>query len=210
MDDALAREADRRGVPVLRLALLDTLPGADGARFLKWLRSPPDGAAVAWTSRRAGERLAAIALPRSRDALAPLPLLALGAESAAPARDAGLPVETPPDGDGAAAFAEWIARRRADRKLRCVAFLHGDKALSALPDGLRAAGIDVAPFEVYRTRFLSPDVRKLKSALEAGGDVAIAYFSPSGVDALERLLPASRSSGTRDTSCPAARRRTAR
>jgi uroporphyrinogen-III synthase len=188
-DDALASEAKGRGGSVLRLPLLETLPGGDGEAFLEWLESRPEGAAVAWTSRRAAEGLVALVGSRARGALSRIPLFALGAESAAPARDAGLPVETPPNGGGAAALAEWIAGKHADRKISSVAFLHGDKALPALPDGLRRAGLGVASFELYRTRYLSPDVRALRSALEAGGNVRVAFFSPSGVDALERLLP---------------------
>jgi len=190
LDDALALEAKRRGVSLLRLSLLETLPGAGRARFLEWLRSPPSGAAVAWTSRRAAEALVALAAREQRAALERVTLFAAGAESAAPARDAGLTVDVPERGDGAAALAGWIARRRAARGVARVAMLHGDKTLPTLEDGLRKAGVPVDAFELYRTRFLAPDLRVLAEAIVNGGTIAVTYYSPSGVDALEGALPA--------------------
>lgn len=189
VDSALAGEAERLGVRVLRLRLLETERGSDGDRFLEWMKRPPAGAAIAWTSKRAAETLAGLVLPHARETLARISLFTLGSESAAPIREAGLTVEVCPDGEGAASLADWILLRRADRAVACVAFLHGDKALPKLPETLRRAGVDVQGFELYRTRFLSPDVSALAAALAAGTPVAAAVFSPSGVEALERLLP---------------------
>lgn len=187
-DDEIARAAERAGVTLLRLSLLQTEPGSDGDRFLQWLGKPPAGAAIAWTSKRAAEILSTIALPGARETLTKLPLFALGSDSAAPIRDAGLAVEVPREGEGAAVLAEWILRHRAERGIVRVAFLHGDKALPALPDSLREAGVEVESFEIYRTSYLSPPVTALTDALQAGSAVEIAFFSPSAVDALERLL----------------------
>jgi uroporphyrinogen-III synthase len=197
-DDALARGAVERGYEVARLALLASEGGGDSDRFLAWLAHPPEGAALAWTSRRAAEVIEAIALPRHRDALASMPLFAVGAESAAPIRAAGLAVTTPPDvSPGAKRLAALIARAAPGgiasaspprTAISRVAFPHGDKALPDLPEALAAAGIGVEPFEVYRTRFLSPDVSAIERAVEAGRLAAVAYFSPSGVESLERLL----------------------
>ena len=188
LDDALAREAKRLGWSVLRLGLLATDPGPDRGRFLEWLEGPTPDAAIAWTSRRAAQALVEIALPGSRQALARVPLFALGEESAAPAKSAGLPVEVCPGARGAASLAEWIVRRDGDRRVARVAFLHGDKARSTLPDALRSAKIEVMPFELYRTRYLAPDVRELAAALREAQPVAVAFLSPSGMDALEQLL----------------------
>jgi uroporphyrinogen-III synthase len=188
-DDALAHEADRLGWSVLRLPLLATEPGPDRSRLLGWLEGPPPGAAIAWTSRRAAEAQVEIALPRFRETLARLPLFALGEESAAPMRDAGMKVEISRGGEGAATLADWILRRRDALGIARVAFLHGDKALPTLPNALRAASLEVTSFELYQTRFLSPDVVDLTAALEAGWPVTAAFWSPSGVEALERLLP---------------------
>jgi uroporphyrinogen-III synthase len=187
-DAALASEAERLGWSVLRPRLLETEPGSDRGRFLDWLRAPAPDASIAWTSRRAAAALAELALPRFQESLARMPLFALGEESAAPMREAGIVVEVCPDERGAATLANWILLRRDALGIARVAFLHGDKALPTLPNGLRAAKLEVVPFELYRTRFLSPDVGKLKAGLEAGRPVTAAFWSPSGVEALERLL----------------------
>jgi uroporphyrinogen-III synthase len=187
-DGPLAKEAERLGWSVLRLPLLATEPGTGRTPFLQWLENAPRGAAIAWTSRRAAEALAEIALPRFREVLARIPLLALGEESAAPVRHAGVAVEVSPGGAGAATLGEWIVRRRDALEIARVAFLHGDKALPTLPDALRSANLEVIRFELYRTRFLSPDAGAIAAALQNGSRVAVAFSSPSGVEALERLL----------------------
>jgi uroporphyrinogen-III synthase len=187
-DAALASEAGRLGWSVFRLRLFETEPGSDRERFLDWLKAPAPDASIAWTSRRAAAALAEIALPRFQETLARMPLFALGKESAAPMRDAGIVVEVCPGGRGAATLADWIVRRRDALGIARVAFLRGDKALPTLPDALSAAKLEVASFELYRTRFLSPDVGELTAGLEAGRPVTAAFWSPSGVEALERLL----------------------
>jgi len=63
------------------------------------------------------------------------------------------------------------------------------RALPDLRDGLASGGIRVSATEVYRTRFLDADVSGLTTWLAKDGPVAAAFFSPSGVAALERLLP---------------------
>lgn len=188
MDALLAREAERLCWSVLRLPLLATEPGPDRGRFLDWVEAPPPGASIAWTSRRAAEALTEMALPRLRGTLERTPLFALGEESAAPVRDAGMRVEFPPRGAGAASLADWILGRRDALGIARVAFLHGDKALPTLPNALRAGKLEVRAFEIYRTRFLAPDVGAVIAALQAGTPVTVAFYSPSGVEALERLL----------------------
>jgi uroporphyrinogen-III synthase len=188
MDARLAAEAERLGWSVLRLSLLATEPGPDRARFLDWLQTPPPGSVIAWTSRRAAEALAEIALPRFRETLARMALFAVGEESAAAIRGAGFTVDFLSSGGGAAALADWILVHRDSLGIARVAFLHGDKALPTLPDALRAAKLEMTSFELYRTRFLSPDVRELTAAVETGRPVTLAFWSPSGIVALERLL----------------------
>lgn len=185
-DEALA--AKRGGITVLQLPLLETEPGPDGGRMVAWLGDAEEGAAVAWTSRRAGEELVRLAVPGRRDSLSRRPLFAVGDESAAPLRDTGFKVEVPVHAEGAAALAGWMIRRQAEGAFVRVAFLRGDKSLPTLPDSLRRAGIPVQEWEVYRTRFASPDVAPLERALAAGSAVLVAFYSPSGVEALERLL----------------------
>ena len=43
-------------------------------------------------------------------------------------------------------------------------------------------------FEVYRTRLASPDTGEVTRALATDRLRAVAYFSPSAIEALERLL----------------------
>lgn len=182
------RAAERGGVTVLQLALLRTEPGRDGGRLREWLNDA-EGSAVAWTSKRAGEALTRLALPARRDSLSRLSLFAVGPESAAPLRAVGFKVEVPVRAEGASALAGWMIRRRTENGFGCVAFLRGDKALPTLGNSLRRAGIPVDEFEVYQTGFQSPNVAPLTDALRSGTEVVVAFYSPSGVEALERLLP---------------------
>ena len=189
-DQALRASAEGLGFRTLALPLLATEPGRDRARFEARVGGEigPD-TAIAWTSRRAGEAFAAMAAaPATRARIARVPLFAVGAESAAPAREAGFGVETPEDDAGATALAAHMIGRRGRLGFDRALFLHGDRALPDLPDALRRAGIEVEPYEVYRTRFLAADAGPLEDALSTGAPVAVACFSPSGIEALERLL----------------------
>ncbi len=192
-DDMLAGEAQSLGFRVRRVSLLEISPGADAERLADRIAAAyaPGETGIAWTSRRAAAALATL-LPFFKGFLQMLsvPLYAVGAESAALLRKRGVTVHTPEEGLGASHLARFIAERAETDHVRRVIFLHGDRALPDLPEGLRATGIDVTEIEVYRTRFLSPDVSDLESALRGGAAVVAAFFSPSGIEALERLLSA--------------------
>jgi uroporphyrinogen-III synthase len=124
-------------------------------------------------------------LPRHPDRIRALRLFALGTESAGPLVRAGLPVEIPEDPSDARRLAAHLSGQSG---VHSVAVLHGDRALPDLREGLRAAGIPVEAFEVYRTRFADADVAEVHRALERGRVAAAAFMSPSGAEALERLL----------------------
>ena len=114
VDDGLARSAAGYGYRVNRVALLATEPGAYAARLSDWvLSSQPPGTALAWTSRRAAEALVRTLSDWSRAALNKMPLYALGMESAAPARQAGLAVRSPEKALGASQLAKYIEIGRA-------------------------------------------------------------------------------------------------
>ncbi len=186
-DDVLAARASALGFMVLRVPLFTTEPGVDSPAIARRLAVVGDGVAVAWTSRRAAEALAR-ALTGSRRGLDRVPLYALGEESAAPMRRAGYTPLTAGETLGAAGLAQFILNRAQEDGVRCVLFLRGDRSLPDLPSGLKAGGIEVFSLEVYRTRFLEADVEGLKTWLRNGDPVAAAFFSPSSVLALERLL----------------------
>lgn len=187
VDDALALQAAGMGFTVIRESLLETEPGVDAPGLADHLAALPEGSGLAWTSRRAAEALAEV-LPRLRARLAGTPLYAVGEESAAPVRRAGLLPQVPPEPLGAAELARFIASRASKDGLRRVIFLHGNRSLPDLPNALREMGIPVEFLEVYRTRFLAPDFGGLEEALRSGATVLVAFFSPSGVEAFERLL----------------------
>jgi uroporphyrinogen-III synthase len=187
-DDGLVRAAEGEGCDVARIELFETRPGAQLAALEPWLASPPSDAALAWTSRRAAARLAEIALPRHREVLERLPLFAVGEESAMPLTTAGLAVETPTGGLGAGHLAEHLVERAPELGIRRVVFLHGDRALSDLPDALARAGIPVERLEVYRTAYLAADLAPLMHAIDARRPCVVAFYSPSGIAGLERLL----------------------
>lgn len=186
-DDALAARASALGFVVLRVPLYTTEPGVDSPGIARRLAVVGDGVAVAWTSRRAAESLARAMTGPGRE-LERVPLYALGEESAAPMVRAGYTPLTPGEGLGAAGLAQFILNRAQQDGIRCVLFLRGDRSLPDLPNGLKAGGIDVFSLEVYRTRFLEADVEGLVTWLRKGDPVAAAFFSPSSVAALERLL----------------------
>ena len=187
VDDALAIDAEASGYVVIRESLLATEPGADTRWLEQHLDEIPEGTGLAWTSRRAAESLVG-ALPSLRRPLARVPMYAVGQESALPLRNAGFSPHVPADPNGAAELARFIASRAAADRLKRVIFLHGNRALPDLPDGLRALGIEMEFLEVYRTRFQPADLGGLEIALREGTPVIAAFFSPSGVDAFERLL----------------------
>jgi len=186
-DDALAARASALGFMVLRVPLFTTEPGVDSPAIARRLAIVGDGVGIAWTSRRAAESLAR-ALSGHRRGIERIPLYALGEESAAPIRRAGYTPLTPAEGMGASELAQFILGRAAQDGVRCVLFLRGDRSLPDLPNGLKAGGIDVFSLEVYRTRLLEANVEGLTTWLRKGDPVAAAFFSPSGVLALERLL----------------------
>ncbi|HLQ67536.1 MAG TPA: uroporphyrinogen-III synthase [Candidatus Limnocylindrales bacterium] len=189
-DDGVVRAAEEEGCEVTRLALFETRPGTQAAAFTEWLGGPAAGTALAWTSRRAAALLAEAALPAHRDVLERLPLFAVGEESAGPITASGLPVSVPRTGLGASHLAAHLIEQAPALGIRRVAFLHGDRALSDLPDSLARAGIPVDRFEVYRTAYLPADPSPLTRALHARRSCVIAYYSPSAIAGLERLLDA--------------------
>jgi uroporphyrinogen-III synthase len=186
-DDALEAEAEARGFAVVRESLLATEPGVDAPSLSERLLGLGDGTAIAWTSRRAGDELARAIHTKEKKKLEGVPLYALGEETAAPLRRVGFTPLTP-ESLGASELARFIADRAASDGVHRVLFLHGNRSLPDLPDGLKARGLEVEFLEVYRTRFLAADLGGLQVAIEEGSPIMAAFFSPSGVEALERFL----------------------
>jgi uroporphyrinogen-III synthase len=186
-DDVLEAEAWALGYEVVRESLLVTEPGVDATWLADRIAAIPDGTGLAWTSRRAAHALA-LTLPREYLKLKGMPLYAVGEESAAPLRLENLSPHTPGEGKGAAELADFIAERAAADGVRRVIFLHGNRSLPDLPEGLKARGIDVEFLEVYKTRFVTADLSGLEVALQESSPIMAAFFSPSGVEALERFL----------------------
>ena len=187
LDNELAMKATGMGFSVLRIPVLATDPGSDWPSLSERLATCDDKTAIAWTSRRAAEPLAqALAATRANGPLPPM--YALGNESAAPLRTIGCAPLTPASHARAADLARFIAGRAAEDGIRRVLFLRGDRSLPDLPAGLESAGIEVTSLEIYRTRFLDADVEGLTAALRREDAVVGAFFSPSTVTGLERLL----------------------
>lgn len=187
-DDALVRAAQDEGCEVARLELFATRPGSGVQALAARLEKLERGTALAWTSRRAAAVLAEIALSTHRSMLASAALFAVGDESAAPFRAEGLSVSVPASGVGAGHLAAYLVEHAPELGLRRVLFLHGDRALPDFPDALARAGIPVERFEVYRTAYLPADPAPIVRALDARRPCVVAYFSPSGIAGLERLI----------------------
>ena len=207
-DDGLAATAVELGYEVARFRLFETKPGAQVTEFLSWLPGAPEGTAVAWTSRRAASVLAKAALPEMHDEMARHPLFAVGKESAAPIAEAGLAVTVPREGIGALNLATQLIGMAPQSGIKRVAFIHGDRALTELPDALAGAGISVDRFEVYRTEYVAADVSALTQALAADRPCVVAFYSPSGVAGLERLLDPAVAQALRDRATAIARGQT--
>ncbi|MBI5836076.1 MAG: uroporphyrinogen-III synthase [Candidatus Eisenbacteria bacterium] len=168
-------------VPAIRFE-----PGADSDALAEALRAGPAPDAVAVTSARAAEAVAAVL-----GAMRPAPrvrLAAVGSATARPLREAGLDVDVPPQGEaqGAAALAAHLLRTLAPGAR--VLFPRGNLSLGTLPDALRAAGVQVRELEVYRTVDAVPDVEQLRAALDRRWVAAAVFTSPSGVEALRAAL----------------------
>jgi uroporphyrinogen-III synthase len=187
-DDGLVRAAEEEGCEVARLELFETKPGTQVEALAARLEKPEPGTAVAWTSRRAATVLAGASFSSRRGALASMPLFAVGEESAAPIRTQGLEVSVPSSGLGAGHLAGHLTEHAKRLGVKRVLFLHGDRALPDFPDSLAHAGIPVERFEVYRTVYLTADPAPVVRALDARRPCVVAYFSPSGIAGLERLL----------------------
>jgi uroporphyrinogen-III synthase len=207
-DDALAEAAEEMGYEVARLRLFETLPGSQVKELLSWLPGAPEGTALAWTSRRAATVLAEAALPEMHDALARLPLFAVGPDSAAPIASEGIAVTVPREAVGALNLATQLIGMAPQSGIKRVAFLHGDRALTELPDALAGAGISVERFEVYRTEYVGCDVSPLTDALAAERPCVVAFYSPSGVAGLERSLEPAVSEALHDRATVIARGQT--
>jgi len=186
-DDGLCAKASELGFTVLRVPLIATELGMDSPTVARKVASVGDGIAMAWTSRRAAEALARV-LPGARANLGRVPMYCVGEESAAPVRRAGFEPRIPPESTGAAGLARYILQRAEQDQVKSVIFLRGDRSLPDLPNLLQEGGLEVYGLEVYRTRFLEADVSGLAGWLKRGEPVAVAFFSPSGIQALERLL----------------------
>lgn len=187
-DDSLANRAETAGYAVARLALFTTEAGHDTGTLLRLLDTLEPGVALAWTSRRAGEVLAQAILPQHRETLNQAPLFAVGAESAGPVAARGLKVSTPPESAGAKELARWILDQAKASGVKRVVFLRGNRSLPHLKQDLEAAGVRVEALEVYQTRPLSVDLSPALSALQQERLAFVVFFSPSGIEALERLL----------------------
>lgn len=187
-DDSMARRAERAGYAVARLALFTTEAGQDTGTLLRLLDTVDPSTALAWTSRRAGEALTGAVLPRHREILNRIPLFAVGEESASPMASRGFRISTPPAAAGAKELARWILDQTKASGVSRVVFLRGNRALPHLKQDLESAGVRVEALEVYQTRPLSVDVSPVLKALHGGALAYAVFFSPSGIDALERLL----------------------
>jgi uroporphyrinogen-III synthase len=187
-DDGLVRAVQEEGCDVARLELFETRPGSQVDALAARLETTEPGTAVAWTSRRAATVLAGAALPSRRESLERMPLFAVGEESASPIRSQGLDVSVPPTGLGAGHLASWLIEHAPRLGVKRVLFLHGDRALPDFPDSLARATIPVERFEVYRTVYLPADPAPVVRALDERRPCVVAYFSPSAIAGLERLL----------------------
>ena len=203
-DDRLCAKASELGFTVLRVPLMSTELGMDSPTVARKVASVGPGIALAWTSRRAAEALARV-LPGARATLARVPMYCVGEESAAPVRRAGFGPSIPPESTGAAGLARYILQRANEDQVKSVIVLRGDRSLPDLPSILEGGGLTVFGLEVYRTRFLEADVSGLTDWLDRGEPVAVAFFSPSGIQALERLLDSETRTRLRDRATAMAR-----
>lgn len=83
-------------------------------------------------------------------------------------------------GSAGALCQELLETPPATGRLPGVVFLHGDKALPTLPEGLRSAGCAVHTAEVYTTEAVP--TAELVATVASMHATAVCAFSPSGVE----------------------------
>ena len=105
---------------------------------------------------------------------------AVGPKTASALRDLGVKADLVPDEHRAKALVAELSKRIGPGGR--VLFPSGTLAMDALPDGLRAAGVEVAPLKVYDT--LAGEIDgALRERVAAGVD-AILLYSPTAARAL--------------------------
>ncbi len=192
----LFTRAPRRGGPILAVVecfgletlVVDALrfaPGRDRARLPGRLASAGDKW-IALTSARAAD-----ALVEALAAGAALPggarLAALGEETAAPLRAAGLAPAIVAGETGritrasAAGLADAIVAAGGPR---AALFLRGNRARRDLPERLARDGYSVEEMEVYETEPAPFDAGPLAAALASGRLEASVVWSPSAAEAI--------------------------
>ena len=189
-DDGLTRGLEQNGFSVLRLPLLATAPGRDASRLPGAIATLAPRTAVVWTSHRAAEALASALGESLRDALADVPLVAMGPASARPVAGAGLAVRYPegPLGGSARGLAEFVAARAATEGIERVLFLAGNRSLPDLPEALTDRQVPVERLEVYETVFLRPALDEFEQAMADHRLACAVFFSPSAAEAMESVL----------------------
>ncbi|MFC3227218.1 uroporphyrinogen-III synthase [Marinibaculum pumilum] len=180
--DAFAALLAARGVTPVVEPLLTVRIVADG---------PPDGSgaqAVLLTSANGARALARACGGALTAGLAALPAWAVGAATAAAARDAGFAAVHDADGD-AAALAAAIRRALApaDGPLLHVRAHHVAGDLSG---ALAASGFEVRPAVLYRTEGATALSPRLQADLRAGTLDGVTLFSPRTARAFASLLVA--------------------
>ena len=189
-DDALERSLVARGAAIVAcpLVAIDARPLSsdleaafrDGVRCGTWFLTSRNAA------RFVAEGLQALGVePRRVEA----EIACVGAATAAAARELGFATLFVPEVRNAAELAEaWLASHE-DSRPQTVFFPCAAAAADALPERLRAAGVDVRAVALYETRARRPDPQEWTAACEAD---AILVASPS---AARSLCEAARAAG---------------
>ena len=113
-------------------------------------------------------------------------VVAVGRATAEALTAAGVGVDLVPDESDAEGVITLLARQRING--RRVLYPKGDQARDVIPAGLRRAGAEVDPIDVYRTvpeHELDPEIR---DQIERGAVDVVTFASPSSVRGLTSLL----------------------
>ncbi len=199
-DGPLARALRVVGLESIACPMITIGPPEDPAPFVEAVRRIAEFDWVAFTSAHAIEAVSQRPEWRAAVESGSLPAVAaVGGASAERLAAQGIAVRLVPDGVGASALADAIARRVGAMRGLSVLWPRGDRAAVTFLDALEQSGAIVTSPIAYRT--LPPrneSVTALKSALASTRVAAIAFCSPSSAQNVARSLGLDDLSSLRD------------
>ena len=193
--DRFSEILEEDGFTVVNLELIATEPLTDQSKLRDALSGPTryDGFFV--TSPAAASVMIEVLQSLGREHTGMV--YVLGERSKKLFEDAGINVEFPPSANTADELIDEFSEAEFAGKRLC--FVRGDRSLRTIPNRLQGKA-EVDELMVYRTVESEPDkevVEGIRRGLESGSFTWACFFSPSGVDAFDKLFGRQSAGGIR-------------